>query len=102
MNADTSLPATERLRMWQYERPDGHVFHCDLTETLRDWMLTLACNGYVFARQAFDTRPQAEAWAEDFWTRLTTTRASGSPIGRRARRKSGFPSSALSTSLGRP
>lgn len=72
MTSDTSLPATERLRMWQYERPDGHVFHCDLTETVRDWLLTLACNGYVFARQSFDTRPKAEAWAEDFWCRLTT------------------------------
>lgn len=78
MSVDASLPPTDRLRMWQYERPDGYVFHCDLTETVRDWVLTLACNGYVFARQVFDTRPQAETWAEDFWRRLTSPRVSAS------------------------
>lgn len=82
MNSDTSLPAAERLRVWQYERPDGYVFHCDLTEAVRDWVLTLACNGCVFARHGFDTRAQADAWAEDFWLRLTTPRVSPSPTSR--------------------
>lgn len=71
MVSDTPFRSlNQQLRVWEYQRADGYVFHCDLTDTVRDWMLTLACNGCVFARHAFDSRPQAEAWAADFWSRL--------------------------------
>jgi len=72
MRPEVLLPdAVSRLRVWEFQRPDGYVFQCELAESARSWMLMLACNGNVFARRAFDSRPQAEAWADDFLVGLT-------------------------------
>lgn len=87
MGPDVLLPTTtEPLRMWQFERLDGYVFQCDLTDTVGGWMLTLACNGLVFARHAFDSRADAQSWADDFLIRLTSRQhgASSSARGRAA------------------
>lgn len=83
MGSDALLPTpTEPLRMWQFERLDGYVFHCNLTETVGGWMLTLACNDLVFARHAFDSRPDAQSWADDFLIRLTSRQCGVTPSAR--------------------
>jgi hypothetical protein len=49
--------------VWEFTRADGFVLSCEVLRQARDWILTLACDGAVFARAAFDSRQEAEACA---------------------------------------
>jgi hypothetical protein len=62
--------------VWEFTRADGFVLSCDVLRHTRDWILTLACDGAVFARTVFASRQEAEAWAE---TCLTGMRLSQRP-----------------------
>ena len=67
------VPAVDRQPFWEFTRTDGFVFRCDLFRQAREWMLMLACNGGVFARRTFDSRQEAEAWADAFLAGMQQT-----------------------------
>ncbi len=69
MSASASTQPAE-FALWEFTRADGHVFRCALAERTRSWILMLACNGLVFGQRGFESRNEAQHWADEFLAQL--------------------------------
>lgn len=53
-----------RRRLWAVERPDGHVFSCEIERSQLGWMVWFSVNDQLVGGHQFEALQAATEWAD--------------------------------------
>ncbi len=57
-------PNDTRRRLWALERPEGHVFSCELERSQLGWMVWFSVDGQRVGGHRFEALSAATEWAD--------------------------------------